>query len=109
MVAGVAPNAPLQRSIFASSRDPWETFNDDYFRPREAALKQRDFTVTPLGGAQLRGFSPLLGLDRVVSANLDLSQRLVTWTGTFGHLAFWAGPFADAGSISVSKATSIAF
>ena len=106
LVAGVAPNAPLQRSIFASSRDPWETFDDDYFRPRSAALKQRNFTVIPLGGARLRGFSPLLGLDRVVSGNVDASQRLKTWAGAFGHLVLWAGPFVDAGVGSASTTSS---
>jgi hypothetical protein len=105
--AGVAPNAPLQRSIFASSRDPWETFDNDYVRPRGAAFKQPDFTLIPLGGARLRGFSSLLALDRVVSANVEASQKLVTFTGGFGRLALWAGPFADVGSASASKASPI--
>jgi hypothetical protein len=95
--AGIAPNAPLQRSIFASSADPWQTFGNDYFRPRGAALKQPDFTVIPLGGARMRGFTPLLGLDRVVSGNVDLLQRLFSWSGGFGALTLWGGPFADAG------------
>jgi hypothetical protein len=103
--AGVAPNAPLQRSIFASSRDPWQTFDNDYFRPRGAVFKQPNFTVIPLGGARLRGFSPLLALDRVVSANLEASQQLATWSGEFGQLALWGGPFADAGAASASSAS----
>src|SRR5258708_15561768 len=102
---GLAPNAPLQRSIFASSRDPWETFNNDCFRPRGAAFKQPHFTLIPLGGARLRGFSSLLGLDKVVSANLEASQRLAVWTGGFGRLALWGGPFVDAGSASASRAS----
>jgi len=103
--AGAAPNAPLQRSIFASSRDPWQTFDNDYFRPRGAVFKQPDITAIPLGGARLRGFSPLLGLDKAISANLDASQRLVTWSGAFGRLVLWGGPFADAGAASASKAS----
>jgi hypothetical protein len=105
--AGAAPNAPLQRSIFASSRDPWQTFDDDYFRPRGAVFKQPDITAIPLGGARLRGFSPLLGLDKVVSGNLEASQRLVTWSGAFGRLVLWGGPFADAGVASASKASPV--
>ena len=100
--AGFAQNAPLQRSIFASSRDPWETFTNDYFRPRGAAFKQEHFTIVPLGGARLRGFTPLLGLKRVVSANVEASQKLTTWTGSFGRLVLWGGPFVDAGTASAS-------
>lgn len=102
---GLAPNAPLQRTIFASSRDPWQTFDNDYFRPRGALFKQPDFTVIPVGGARLRGFSPLLGLDKVVSANLEASQRLATWSGDFGQLSLWGGPFVDAGAASASRAS----
>src|SRR5258708_30415973 len=90
---GLAPNAPLHRSIFASSRDPWETFNNDCFRPRGAAFKQPNFTLIPLGGARLRGFSSLLGLATVVSANLDATQRLAAWTARLGRLPSWVVPF----------------
>ena len=101
--AGLAPDAPLQRSIFASSADPWQTFDDDYYRPRGAVFKQPNVSVIPLGGARLRGFSPLLGLNKVVSANIEASQRLKTWSGDFGQLALWAGPFLDAGAASASS------
>jgi hypothetical protein len=70
-------------------------------------FKQGDFTLTPVGGARLRGFSPLLALDRVVSANVDVAQRLVGWDGPFGQLSLWAGPFADAGAAHAS-ASSVA-
>jgi len=36
--AGIANNTPNQRAIFASSQDPFETFNNDLFRPRGAIL-----------------------------------------------------------------------
>jgi hypothetical protein len=95
---GAAPQAPLHRAIFAASRDPFETFTNNYFRPRGALLKQPDFTVTPLGGARLRGFSPVIAFDGVVSANIELGQRLARWTGAFGNLSAWGGVFADAGA-----------
>lgn len=97
---GMAPKAPLHRAIFASSRDPFETFTNNYFRPRGALFKQPDFTVVPLGGARLRGFSPLIAFDAVISANVELDQRLATWTGAFGNVSLWGGVFGDAGGAS---------
>ena len=105
--AGMAPNAPRQRAIFASSRDPFETFTNNYFRPRRALFKQPDATVIPLGGARMRGFSQLLALDRVVSANFEAAQALATWSGDFGRLSLWAGPFVDIGTGTASS-TSVA-
>lgn len=95
--AGAAPRAPLQRAIFASSRDPFETFTNNYFRPRGALFKQPDFTVVPAGGARLRGFSPMIAFDGIVSANADLDQRIAGWSGAFGNLSLWASAFGDAG------------
>ena len=94
---GVAPKAPLQRSIFASSADPFETFTNNYWRPRGALFKQFDMTLTPVGGARLRGATPGVAFDAVASANVDLDQRLSTFTGAFGSLALWGGVFGDAG------------
>ena len=101
--AGVAPNAPLQRSIFASSRDPWQTFENDLFRPRDALFKESHLGITPLGGARLRGFSQLLALDRVASANVDAAVNLAAWSGPFGRLVLWGGPFVDAGTANSSS------
>ncbi|HEY6219069.1 MAG TPA: hypothetical protein VIV65_03360, partial [Gemmatimonadaceae bacterium] len=107
VVGGVAPNAPLHRSIFASSQDPWESFDNDFFRPRGAAFKQRNFTLIPLGGAQLRGFTPSLAFSRIVAANIEADQRLVTWDGDFGSLALSVGPFADAGAGAASATSGL--
>lgn len=94
---GVAPKAPMQRAIFASSRDPFETFTNNYWRPQGALFKQFDMTVTPLGGARLRGFSPGIAFDAVTSANVGLDQRIGTLSGAFGSIAVWAGLFGDVG------------
>jgi hypothetical protein len=94
---GVAPKAPMQRAIFASSRDPFETFTNDYWRPRGALFKQFDMTVTPLGGARLRGFGPGIAFDAVTSANVGVDQRIGSVSGAFGSIAIWAGLFGDAG------------
>jgi hypothetical protein len=94
---GAAPRAPLQRAIFASSEDPFETFTNNYWRPRGALLKQFDMTLTPLGGARLRGFAPSVAFDAVGSANVNFDQRLATFTGPFGAMAVWGGVFGDGG------------
>ena len=94
--AGTAPRAPLQRAIFASSRDPFETFANDYWRPRGAAFKQPDLMIVPTGGARLRGFAPTLAFESAVSANVDLDQRL----GALGSVGVWGGVFGDAGLAS---------
>jgi hypothetical protein len=94
---GTAPRAPIQRMIFASSADPFETFTNDYWRPRGAAFKQENLTLTPLGGARLRGFDPAIALRNAASANVDLDQRLASSSGGFGSLGWWGGVFGDAG------------
>ena len=89
-----ADNAPMQRSIFASSADPFATFENNFFRPKGALLKQGDINFLPLGGAGLRGFSPYVALERVAAANVDVAQRLVELTGaTKGSI--WASAFGD--------------
>jgi hypothetical protein len=95
--AGAAPKAPFQRAIFATSADPFETFANNYWRPRGALFKQFDMTMTPVGGARLRGFSPALAFEAVGSANVDFDQKLLTLTGPFGALGIWGGAFADGG------------
>jgi hypothetical protein len=94
---GVAPRAPLHRAIFASSADPFETFTNNYWRPRGALFKQFDMTVAPLGGARLRGFEPALAFDGVASANVNFDQKLTTLKGAFGSLGLWGGAFIDGG------------
>ena len=76
--ARFAPNAPLQREIFASSADPLESFNNDLFRPRGAVFKQKNVNYLPIGGAGLRGFALTVPLDAVVAMNGELLQRLAT-------------------------------
>jgi hypothetical protein len=100
--AGVAPRAPLQRSIFAASKDPFETFYNNYWRPRGAAFKRPNFNVVPVGGAGLRGFDPSIAFDGAATANVSVDQRFVTSHGPFGVLSFWGGLFGDAGLGRVS-------
>jgi hypothetical protein len=98
LFGGVAHNAPRQRAIFASSQDPFETFNNDLFRPRGALFKQDNVNYLPLGGAGLRGFALTVPLDGVFAANAEVVQRLALAGGGWGRASLAASLFADLGS-----------
>lgn len=98
-----APNAPLQRKIFASSMDPLETFNDDLFRPRGALFKQKNVNYLPLGGAGLRGYAITVPLDAVVAVNGELLQRLGTIGGEWGTATFSLSGFGDVARASSDR------
>ncbi len=97
LYGGIANDAPKQRAVFASSQDPFETFNNDLFRARGAVLKRPGVNYLPLGGAGLRGFSLDLPLQRVASGNVELVQRLGTTKGGWGHGTISLSFFGDAG------------
>lgn len=97
LYGGLARNAPRQRAVFASTQDPFETFNNDLFRPRDALLKQRGINYLPLGGAGLRGYRFDVPLERVVAANGEFVQRLATTRGAWGRATFSFSIFGDAG------------
>jgi hypothetical protein len=100
LFGGVARNAPRQRAIFASSQDPFATFENNFWRPKGAVLKQEHVNFLPFGGAGLRGFTPYLALDGVGSGNLELSQKLVDGRGVWGQGSLWLSAFGDAGFAS---------
>ena len=92
----------MQRAIFASSQDPLEMFENNFFRPRGALLKQRVLPYVPWGGAGLRGFGATVAADGAVSANVELSQRIHSARGPWGHGSLWMYGFADAGHMGVA-------
>jgi hypothetical protein len=102
---GIAKHAPRQRAIFASTRDPFETFTNDLFRPRGALFKQDGINYLPLGGAGLRGFGINTPLDGVAAVNGELLQRLVTTTGPWGRATVSLSAFGDVASGSSSYLT----
>lgn len=105
LYGGVARNAPRERAVFASSQDPFETFNNDLFRPRGALFKQQGINYLPLGGAGLRGFEYNVPLDAVGAANGELVQRLTTLRGAWGQGSLAFSVFADAGVASSKLVT----
>jgi hypothetical protein len=96
LYGAVAPNAPRQRSIFASTQDPFATFNNDLFRPRGALFKQDGINYLPLGGAGLRGFAIDVPLDGVAALNGEFLQRLGNLKGQWGHTTISLSAFGDA-------------
>jgi hypothetical protein len=102
LYGGVAQNTPSQRAVYASTQDPFETFTNDLFRPRDALLKQRGINYLPLGGAGLRGYRFDTPLENVGAVNGEFVQRLVTTRGRWGHATVSFSAFGDAG-VATSK------
>jgi hypothetical protein len=75
--AGASDGAPRQRSLGVSALDATETFENHLLRGRGAPLARRDVHYVALGGAGLRGYSPLLRPARIAAANLEGALRIV--------------------------------
>jgi hypothetical protein len=71
LYGGIANGAPTQRAIFASSQNPFETFNNDLFRSRGACSSGPVSTISRSAGRP-RGFGLDVALDRVASGNVEL-------------------------------------
>lgn len=97
---GLAHNAPRQRAIFASSQDPFQTFDNDLFRGRGALFKQDGLNFLPLGGAGLRGYNTNLAFDGVAAANGEMVQRLAGADGLWGRATVGFSIFGDVGFAS---------
>jgi hypothetical protein len=100
------PRMPLQRALYASSRDPISTFENHFYRPRGSLLKELsspvgDVAYLPLGGAGLRGYGPGLPLRTIVSLNVEGSRRLTAPRGSPRGVALWLSAFADVGVGSI--------
>ena len=89
-------NAPLQRHVYASSQDPYETFSSNFVRPAGGLLAQPDAHFVPLGGAGLRAYDPRLPLRSVAAVNVEQGLRLATLARTPRALTLWASVFGDA-------------
>jgi hypothetical protein len=115
LYAAASDGAPVQRALGLSSADPTALFGNDLLRGRGAPFARSDAHYVVLGGAKLRGYSPLLRVRRAAAANTDWSVALARpargsvlpalWAAAFGDAA-WATPdsaearahlFADAG------------
>src|SRR6185437_11307817 len=75
--AGASHDAPVQRSIGLVALDATDTYTDDFLRGRNALFARSDVHYAVPGGAGLRGYSPLLRVDRAASLNGELAAELL--------------------------------
>lgn len=93
---GGTSETPRQRGVYLSARDPYRTFWNHWVRPGGGVLDPAHHYV-PLGGAGLRGYSPLVRAKFVVAASAEQGVQLGVLRRTPRPLALWATAFADAG------------
>ncbi len=74
--AGASEDAPPQRAIGLSALDVTETFSNHLLRGRGAPLARGGVHYVAIGGAGLRGYSPLVRMRRVVAANAQLAAAV---------------------------------
>ena len=74
---GASHDAPLQRSIGLSSLDVTDTYTNDFVRGRDALFARSDVHFLVPGGAGLRGYSPIVRVDRVAAVNGELARTVV--------------------------------
>jgi len=75
--AGASHDSPEQRSIGLASLDATDTYTNDFVRGRDALFARPDVHFVVPGGAGLRGYSPLLLVDRVAALNGELTRSVL--------------------------------
>lgn len=75
--AGATRDAPLQRSIGLASLDVTDTYTNDFLRGQNALFARSDVHFVTPGGAGLRGYSPLLLVQRVTAVNGELAAGVI--------------------------------
>ena len=96
LYAAVAHQAPRERAVYLSALSPTETFTNHLLRPPGGVLAREGVHYTPLGGAGLRGYSPLVPAERVVSMNLEQEVLLRAFGPASRPLRLAATAFGDA-------------
>jgi hypothetical protein len=99
---GMEVNSPLRRAIGVSARDATDTFDNHFWRPYGALLKQDAVDFIPLGGMGMRGYSPylVLGEAAALAANLEWGMRLARFGRSPRSAALWATLFGDGAGVS---------
>jgi len=77
LFGGASHDAPLQRSIGLSSLDVTDTYTNDFVRGREALFARSDVNFVVPGGAGLRGYSPLVRVQRAAALNGELARTIM--------------------------------
>jgi hypothetical protein len=95
---GVTRDTPVQRGIFLSSRDPYQTLFNHFVRPEDGVLSPARANTVPLGGGGLRGFGQDLATRSIAAINLEQGRRLVSVMPGSRPLAIWGTLFVDGGA-----------
>jgi hypothetical protein len=102
--SAVTRSTPLQRRVFVSSRDPYQTLFNHFIRPRGGLLAPEHVATVPLGGAGLRGYDPALSAgDNMLALNVEQGIRLAALARGSRPLAIWGTAFGDVGSQSTLR------
>jgi hypothetical protein len=102
---GLSDDAPAQRSLGASSLDATETFSNHWLRGIDAPLARPDVHYLSPGGAEMRGYSPLLRARNIAALNAQLAAtvhqpRAGSWTPRLQLTAFADGAWGSLFGIS---------
>ncbi|HEX5831808.1 MAG TPA: M1 family aminopeptidase, partial [Gemmatimonadaceae bacterium] len=95
---GFAVKAPVERGVYLSAQSPTQTFGNHLWRPDDGVLALPEVPFTPLGGAGLRGYDPVVGAEGIVALNLEEARRLHRFGRDPRGVALYAGAFADVGA-----------
>jgi hypothetical protein len=95
-VRGFVGRTPVQRAIGLSARDATDAFDNHLLRPEGAPLARPEVHYVDLGGAGLRGYSPLLRLDKVAAVNGELAYALREPNPAVRRPQLWLTAFVDA-------------
>jgi len=74
----LSDRAPLQRAAGLSALDATDTFERDLLRPAGGVFAREGVHYVAVGDAGLRGFSPLLRVNRALSSNAELGWEALT-------------------------------
>ena len=77
LFAGASNDAPIQRSIGLASLDATDSYTDDFVRGRDALFARSDVHFVIPGGAGLRGYSPIVLVDKVASVNGEIAGTIL--------------------------------
>ena len=95
--AAFASKAPPERGLYVSGQSPTESFGNHLWRPDEGLLALPEVNYTPLGGAGLRGFEPLVRVNGIVAVNLEEARALHRFGEDPRAATLYATVFADGG------------
>lgn len=106
LFGGVAVDAPAERGLYLSARNPTATFTNHWWRPDGGILSGNDVPYRPLGGGGLRGYDALASTRALGAVNVEEGVRLHRFGPAERPLALYANVFGDVGVRDVAGITA---